>query len=255
MDLLDLAGGSLAAAADDDVGIAEVERITVQRWTLPDEIEQICVEVESTVDVFLVLRRRILWRLCEDCVEPLPNGLGPRNALVTGQCLEAEVNVDGNFQLSEILVTDVGANLIEDLKVSTVRDGDNNLVANLLNQISLEPKLAIARTESEHIRRLFGSVSHLPSELELAVLARRNVIGARGRELELVSQREDVKVEILIKDVLNLARQLNGSYHRLLYDNKVVVHVESEQISREKVEDTEKNADEKQDLARVLQAV
>jgi hypothetical protein len=249
LDLLDLAGGSLAAAADDDVGVAEVERITVQRWTLPDEIEQICVEVESTVDVFLVLRRRILWRLCEDCVEPLPNGLGPRNALVTGQCLEAEVNVDGNFQLSEILVTDVGANLIEDLKVSTVRDGDNNLVANLLNQISLEPKLTIAWAESKHIRRLEGPVSHLPSELELAALVHRDVIVARGRELEIVPQRDDVKVKILVKDVLNLARQLNRSDHLLLYDNIVVIHVEAEQISREYVEDSEKKADKKQDLA------
>ena len=255
MDLLDRAGGSLAAAGDDDVGIAEVERITVQRGTLPDEVEQIRVEVESTVDVFLVLRPRILWRLCEDCVEPLLNGLGSRDALVTGQCLEAEMNVDGNFQLGDMLVTDVGANLIEDLEVSSVRDGDNHFIPNLLNQISLEPKLAIARAESEHIRRFFGPVSHLPTELELAVLVRRNVIGARGWEVELVSQREDVKVEILIKDALDLARQLNGSQHRLLYDNIVVVHVETEQISRENVENTEKHADEKQDLARVFQTV
>ena len=133
LDLSDRAGGSLAAATNDDICIAEVECNTVKRWTLPDEIEQICVDIESAVNLFLILRRRILWRLCEDRVEPLLNGLSSCDTLVTVQCLKAEVNVDGNFQLSEILISDIGANLIEDLEVPSVRDADNHLVALLLN--------------------------------------------------------------------------------------------------------------------------
>lgn len=84
LDLGDGAGGSLAAAADDDVCLAEVKCFAVQRWALHDKIKQRSVEVESAVGVFLGSRRRVRWWLCEDSVEPLLNRLGSRDALVTG---------------------------------------------------------------------------------------------------------------------------------------------------------------------------
>ena len=84
LDLSDGAGGSLAAAADDDVCLAEVEWIAVQRCALQNKIKQRSVEVESAVGVFLGSRRRIRWWLCEDGIEPLLNRLGSRDALVTG---------------------------------------------------------------------------------------------------------------------------------------------------------------------------
>ena len=88
------------------------------------------------------------------------------------------MNADGNSQVSEIFVTDVGTNLVEDLEVSTVRDCDDDLEARFHFQFFLKSKLAVPCAHAERIVRLFGPVSHLPLVLEFTTLIRRNVLGA-----------------------------------------------------------------------------